>query len=365
MSAIMTDPSNNNVAELFAPGPGERLRAARLSMNYDLAKIASELHLTSAVVQALEADDYDGVGVRVFVRGYLRNYARVVGMPEESILHQFDEKWPDEGLGHSMLKASPRLPADGSPSRGLAGAVTWLLLLGVVVLFLMWWRGYLGELVPAEVVAESIVEEEGAAEPVLDELAAATPLSDDQDLVLADGSLRLPSPVASGDGGNGAEPAQSAAGAVGDMPSAASPLALDLAPPPVSTEVTEPADIAALSLAPAQPPEPLITSAVAATAPALAATPAIETPTGVTAMDDGKRIVMTFSAPCWVDVRDNAREFKLFGEMPNGATKVLGGQPPYKMVIGNSRAVTITIDGEPFDLMSYAKGNVARFTLDP
>ena len=43
MSAIMTDPSNNNVAELFAPGPGERLRAARLSMNYDLAKIASDL----------------------------------------------------------------------------------------------------------------------------------------------------------------------------------------------------------------------------------------------------------------------------------------------------------------------------------
>ena len=79
----------------------------------------------------------------------------------------------------------------------------------------------------------------------------------------------------------------------------------------------------------------------------------------------GTGIVMTFSAPCWVDVRDNAREFKLFGEMPNGATKVLGGQPPYKMVIGNSRAVTITINGEPFDLTPYAKGNVARFTLDP
>jgi cytoskeleton protein RodZ len=44
---------------------------------------------------------------------------------------------------------------------------------------------------------------------------------------------------------------------------------------------------------------------------------------------------------------------------------VLGGRPPYKLVIGNSRAVTITVDGEPFDLDRYAKGNVARFTLDP
>ncbi len=364
MSAIMTDPSNNNVAELFAPGPGERLRAARLSMDYDLAKIASELHLTTAVVQALEADDYDGVGVRVFVRGYLRNYARVVGMPEESVLRQFDEKWPDEGVRDSMLKASPRLPADGGPSRGLAGAMTWLLLLGVVVLFLMWWRGYLDELVPAQIVSETMVEEEGSAETVLDE-SAAEPLLLDQDLVLADGSLRLPSPAASVEGESGAGLPQSAAGAVDDMPAASSPLALELAPPPASTEVTEAGDIEPLNQAQARPLVPVIASAVASTAPPVAATAAIEVPADAPIMDDSKRVVMTFSAPCWVDVRDNAREFKLFGEMPNGATKVLGGQPPYKLVIGNAGAVTITINGEPFDLTPYAKGNVARFTLDP
>ena len=362
MSAIMTDPSQNNVAELFAPGPGERLRAARLSMNYDLAKIASELHLTTAVVQALEADDYDGVGVRVFVRGYLRNYARIVGMPEESVLRQFDEKWPDEGAHHSMLKASPRLPADGGPGRGLAGAMTWLLLLGVRVHFLMCWRGYLDELVPAQTAGDTMVEEEGTAEPVMDE-SAAEPLLLDQDLVLADGSLRLPSPADPVEGENSAEPPQSAASVVDDTPAASSPLALDLAPPPEPTGVAEAAEIEPLNQA--RPLEPVVTSAVASTASAVVATPAIENPAGAAVMDDSKRIVMTFSAPCWVDVRDDAREFKLFGEMPNGATKVLGGQPPYKMVIGNSRAVTITINGEPFDLTPYAKGNVARFTLDP
>ncbi len=364
MSAIMTDPSKNNVAELFAPGPGERLRAARLSMNYDLAKIASELHLTTAVVQALEADDYDGVGVRVFVRGYLRNYARIVGMPVESVLRQFDEKWPDEGARHSMLKASPRLPADGGPSRGLAGAMTWLLLLGVVVLFLMWWRGYLDELVPAQIASETVVEEEVTAEPVLDG-SAAEPLLLDRDLGLADGSLRLPSPAASFEGENGAEPPRSAASAVAGMPVASSALGLDPASSPESTDVAGAADIEPLNDTWARPLDSLVTSTVESTAPAAVATPAIEIPAGAAAMDGSQRILMTFSAPCWVDVRDSTREFKLFGEMPSGATKVLGGQPPYKMVIGNSRAVTITIDGEPFDLMPYAKGNVARFTLDP
>ena len=87
MSALMSDQqSNSNVAEFFSPGPGERLRAARLSMGFDLAKIASELHLTTPVVEALEADQYADIGARVFVRGYLRNYARIVDMPVESIL---------------------------------------------------------------------------------------------------------------------------------------------------------------------------------------------------------------------------------------------------------------------------------------
>jgi cytoskeleton protein RodZ len=64
-------------------------------------------------------------------------------------------------------------------------------------------------------------------------------------------------------------------------------------------------------------------------------------------------------------VRDSSRKFKLFGEMPKGARRVLGGEPPYKLVIGNARAVTIEVNGEPFDITRYAKGNVARFTLNP
>ena len=121
MSAVMSDQSVNNVAEFFTPGPGERLRAARLSMGFDLAKIASELHLTTAVVAALEADDYSEIQARVFVRGYLRNYARIVGMPVESILRQFDEKWPDDSARQTVVRQSPKLPADGGPSRGWAG----------------------------------------------------------------------------------------------------------------------------------------------------------------------------------------------------------------------------------------------------
>ena len=86
---------------------------------------------------------------------------------------------------------------------------------------------------------------------------------------------------------------------------------------------------------------------------------------GAPVVDGTQQIVLSFSGPCWVDVRDSTRKFKLFGEMPKGSRRVLGGEPPYQLVIGNARAVTIEINGEPFDISRFAKGNVARFTLDP
>jgi len=342
----MSDQSSNNVAEFFSPGPGERLRAARLSMGFDLAKIASELHLTMSVVEALEADDYGDMAARVFVRGYLRNYARIVGMPVESILRQFDEKWPDEGARNAVVRQSPTLPADVGPSRGWAGAVTWLLIVGLVVLFLMWWRGYLDELVPEQIRSTNLVEGRAPATTGGDE-NANLPMPLDVDPTLADGSLRLPAPPPEVP----AEAEQVEATGITDLEPSAVSTSLDAGEMPADSPVGSPVSVEAPISTPGQQE-----AAVQATEPPDGGAPVVEA---------GKQIVMTFNAACWVDVRDSDREFKLFGEMPKGTRKVLGGRPPYKLVSGNAQAVSITVNGAPFDLAPYSKGNVARFTLDP
>ncbi|MDJ0739077.1 MAG: DUF4115 domain-containing protein [Gammaproteobacteria bacterium] len=362
----MSDQTTNNVAEFFSPGPGERLRAARLSMGYDLAKIASELHLTTPVVEALEADEFTEIGARVFVRGYLRNYARIVGMPVDSILRQFDEKWPDDDKHPTMVRQSPTLPADGGPGRGLAGAMTWLLLIGLVVLFLVWWRGYLDEIVPEQMRAAAPAGDGVSTGVGLTATAPSLPMSDSEP---ADGSLRLPAPPAD----LPEETAAAAVDAFGDgtltlpPPSAAGP---DTPSPAVVATVTAAASQApagtSLAAAPADSSAIAATSATAVVpaTPAVAAATDLAAP-GAPVVDGTHQVVMDFSGACWVDVRDSERRFKLFGEMPQGTRKVLGGKPPYKMVIGNAKVVTITVNGEPFDLLRYAKGNVARFTLDP
>ena len=78
-----------------------------------------------------------------------------------------------------------------------------------------------------------------------------------------------------------------------------------------------------------------------------------------------KEVVITFEAACWVDVRDSERKFKLFGEMPKGTRKVLGGEPPYDIVLGNAAMVRVSVAGEAYDIGQHARGNVARFRLDP
>ena len=350
MSAVMSDQSKTNVAEFFSPGPGERLRAARLSMGYDLAKIASELHLTATVVEALEADDFKEVGARVFVRGYLRNYARIVGMPVESVLRQFDEKWPDDGALHSMVKESPTLPADGGPSRGWAGAMTWLMILGLVVLFLMWWRGYLDEIVPEQIRSTKMVEGLESIRMETPEEDAVSSLPLDDSAMLSDGGLRLParSPEEPSD----SEPLASDVVTIGQTPGDAS-------------DASQPASGAVVDAPGLDLPAATESPTAAGPAPVVPAAPSVGDVEGAPVVDGTQQIVITFNAACWVDVRDSERKFKLFGEIPKGSRKVLGGQPPYKLVIGNAEAVSITVNGKPFDLTPYAKGNVARFTLDP
>ena len=365
MSALMSDQSSNNVTEFITPGPGERLRAARLSMGFDLAKLASELHLTKSVVEALEADDYRDIGARVFVRGYLRNYARIVDMPVESILRQFDEKWPDDGGHNPVVRQSPTLPADGGPSRGWAGAMTWLLIVGMVVLFLVWWRGYLDEIVPEQIRSTSLVD--GGSAPAQTGEEAIGELTLDADPALVDGDLRLPAPSAEivGETESAANEGRAATG--GLLAGRSAPGGIE----PTAGLATDPsAAVAAIESTTSAAPPSSVAPVGAGAGPARPqATAPLDATTGgergAPVVDGTKQIVMTFSGACWVDVRDAERRFKLFGEMPKGSRKVLGGQPPYKMVIGNAKAVTISVNGRPFDLAPYAKGNVARFTLDP
>ena len=80
---------------------------------------------------------------------------------------------------------------------------------------------------------------------------------------------------------------------------------------------------------------------------------------------DKLKVVIRFSGPTSVDIRDSTMNYALVGEMDKGDQYLLGGKPPYSLIIGNAAAVELLVGGKPFDFQTVVRGNVARFILDP
>ncbi len=81
---------NSKTKQLDDGTPGSILRRAREAAGLSVDQIAGRLYLLCSIVKNLEADDYQRIRGDTFVRGYLRNYARLLGIPTEPLLARYD-----------------------------------------------------------------------------------------------------------------------------------------------------------------------------------------------------------------------------------------------------------------------------------
>ena len=65
---------------------GKRLSKTRREQERELAAVASDLHLNLEVVAALESGDQSKLPAATFVRGYIKSYARLLGINDEPLL---------------------------------------------------------------------------------------------------------------------------------------------------------------------------------------------------------------------------------------------------------------------------------------
>lgn len=69
---------------------GVALKAARSAQNLSVAEVARQLRLSVSQVEALEAGAFDRLPGPVFVRGFIRNYARLLKIDADGILRAID-----------------------------------------------------------------------------------------------------------------------------------------------------------------------------------------------------------------------------------------------------------------------------------
>lgn len=70
--------------------PGELLRSQRETLGLSVQHVADTLNLTMHFIRSLESDSYEKLPGDVFVRGYIRSYARLVGLDPDQLIEIFD-----------------------------------------------------------------------------------------------------------------------------------------------------------------------------------------------------------------------------------------------------------------------------------
>ncbi len=122
-----------------APEPqlstGARMREARMAAGLSIDAVAQQLKLAPRQVRALEDDDFAHLPGRTFVRGFLRNYARLVRLDPEAVLASLPDAASSPSLDHPSLTPTTRvmgeLPAD---SHGKPSSARWAIPLVLVVI---------------------------------------------------------------------------------------------------------------------------------------------------------------------------------------------------------------------------------------
>jgi len=323
MNATASD-TDEDIQSPASEGPGRRLRKLRESGDMELSRVAVLLHLSEEKLTALEADDYAKLPGPVFVQGYLRNYARLLGVPVQPVLNAYHAASP-ESTRIPELRITQVSHEVGS-GHALVRLVTWGIVIGLIVLSVVWWRGYLQwpMRVPLGLDQEPEIQtESNENESQETDAVQEFPVVE----VGEDGAVTLSLPQA--------PPAPSTE----TVESTSSVEDVDTGP---ATVKVEPADAVVDNSLPAAKPEPVEPAA-----------------------EDAQQITIEYSGNSWTKIEDASGTFKIEGSIAPGTRRVLQGIPPYRMVLGNAAAVKIFVDGREFDITPYNRGNVARFTLDP
>lgn len=121
-------------ARTSGSSPGARLRAAREARGLSIQDVAERLRLNAALVLAMEEDRLALLGAPVYARGHLRNYAVLVGAPEQEIMAGCDVEVVPQP---SFLPALDLKPKVRSHARWAWPVAAVLLAIAVVAAF--WW----------------------------------------------------------------------------------------------------------------------------------------------------------------------------------------------------------------------------------
>lgn len=327
----MTTESNNAApsAPVSQVSPGSLLRQGREARGMSHQEVAASLNLRVTLVREIEQDKFDSRTATTFTRGYLKAYAKLVGVPEEPVVAAYESMVGVDEVEYAQMHSfSRRTRREANENRlRIFSWVLSLLLIGGV--FYWYWSQPAEKPAVVKLDASQLPTSSAVATEPATDSAAVTASSDDDNLPAPqaddDSAAAVAAPTAAQESASGAVAAQ----------------AQVVAPQSAAVAVATTSVVAA--------------SATSATAPATSA--AADT------VPVAAGLVISFSGDCWLKVVDANGKVLIEGLRRGGSEARLDGKAPYKLTIGAIKYVSITYMGEAVDTKPFPVGRVARFTL--
>lgn len=137
LSQALTDDTEGRIEPVPTVSAGAMLAEARARLGLELEAVAQQLKIGVKQVAALELDDYGKLPGPLFVRGFLRNYARLLQIDPELLLDAYQQAEP---LQHGPAPSIVPLTVV-APARRISGRVGYFLV-ALIVLLVGSWLGY-------------------------------------------------------------------------------------------------------------------------------------------------------------------------------------------------------------------------------
>jgi cytoskeleton protein RodZ len=294
---------------------GRILAEERERQGLSRTEVAHRLHMSASQIEAIEGGEYARLPQGPFLRGFIRNYGKLLGLDAEGLLSQLAQVAP-RNRAPDIVVPSQNIRFDPMGAR-LANPYVKAGVLAVVAVAMafaaMYWWLFIRPTPPATQAKPAATGRPAAEAP------------------------------------RGGPPQQIAAAPI------AAPDNVPPSPAPTLPESAETAKAESPKAEPAKAPSQ-VAKADAAKADAAKADAARKA---------GLRTLrLRFHAESWVEVRD-AQGTVLFSRLnARGSEAEVAGRPPLSVVVGNAPEVDAIYEGRDFPLEPHTKVAVARFTLE-
>ncbi len=295
-------------------GPGLMLSEARKKLSLSIEDVSSRLNFRTNLINEIEQDIFDPLLPATFNRGYLRSYAKLVGVDADEVLSAYDMLSVAEVQRSEMQSFSNLTEKQAEHSR-----LMWFSYLIAALLFglmVVWWLQE--PKLPVNFFKQ-------AEQTVVTEQEQSSSNSNDA-IVNVPSEAEAPEVAAS---------------------EKTIETSLDSITETVIKEKKE-LEKATVEETPSTVIESIIESEAEEV---LELAPELST------------VVFTFLGDCWVNIYDATGERIAWGVKKSDYVMTVTGKTPLKVTLGKPELATIVFNGKQVDMSSFSAGNIAKFTL--